>query len=80
MRLYRISQLVDALCFYGNSSRSSQSASDLPLKVTENGANNPQSNLPPVAENYAKDRSEIRTPHLPFGENVAVATSAVAAQ
>lgn len=60
--------------------RSSQSASDLPLKVTENGASNPPSSLTPVAENYAKDRSEIRTPHLPFGENVAVATSAVAAQ
>ncbi|KIK03188.1 hypothetical protein K443DRAFT_677030 [Laccaria amethystina LaAM-08-1] len=60
--------------------RSSQSASDLPLKVTENGASNLPSSLPPVVENYAKDRSEIRTPHLPFGENVNVATSAVAAQ
>jgi poly(A) polymerase len=80
MRLYQISQLVDTLCFYGKSSRSSQSASDLPLKVTENGASNLPSSLPPVVENYAKDRSEIRTPHLPFGENVNVATSAVAAQ
>lgn len=80
MRLYQISQLVDTLCFYGNSFRSSQLASDLPLKVTENGASNPPSSLAPVAEHFAKDRSEIRTPHLPFGENVAVATSAVAAQ
>ena len=37
--------------------------------------------LLPVTESFApKDRMELRSPQLPFGENVAVATGPVAAQ
>ncbi|KAF8806241.1 Poly(A) polymerase [Phlegmacium glaucopus] len=54
--------------------RSSQSTSDMPLKFTENGSiGTPETFL-------SKDRSDKKPPQLPFGENVAVATGAIAAQ
>ena len=60
--------------------RSSQSTSDMPLKLTENGSSG-TSNLPAVAESFtSKDWSDKKPPQLPFGENVAVATGAIAAQ
>ena len=62
------------LSFY----RSSQSTSDMALKLTEN---NLTENLPAVSETLvSKDWSGKKLPQLPFGENVAVATAANAAQ
>ncbi|KAF9450935.1 Poly(A) polymerase [Macrolepiota fuliginosa MF-IS2] len=65
--------------------RSSQSITDLPLKPTENGHRSTPVNLAPVSEALAplpppKERPDLKSPQLPFGENVAVATGAVAAQ
>jgi len=62
--------------------RSSQSTSDLPFKVSsENGSTGTAPGLLPVNESFAlKDRMELKSPQLPFGENVAVATGPVAAQ
>ena len=51
------------------------------LKLTENSLT--EKNLPAVAETFvSKDWSDNKAPHthLPFGENVAVATAANAAQ
>jgi hypothetical protein len=49
------------------------------LKLTENSLT--ETNLPAVAETFvSKDWSDKKEPHLPFGENVAVATAANAAQ
>ncbi|CAA7258530.1 unnamed protein product [Cyclocybe aegerita] len=61
--------------------RSSQSTADLSIK-SENGLSaTPTPCLPPVAKTLGqKERSDIKTPHLPFGENVAVATGPVGAQ
>ncbi|KAJ3505576.1 hypothetical protein NLJ89_g7343 [Agrocybe chaxingu] len=66
--------------------RSSQSTTDLSAK-SENGLSaTPTPSLPLVAENLGqKERSDIRTPDLktpflPFGENVAVATGPIGAQ
>lgn len=65
------------LCFY----RSSQSTSDIPLKFTENGSTGTPPNLSAVAEAFpSKDWSDKKSPQLPFGENVGVATGAIAAQ
>jgi len=58
--------------------RSSQSSSDLPLKVAENGSTGISASLPPVPEAFSS--KDIKPPQLPFGENVAVATGAVTAQ
>jgi len=59
--------------------RSSQSTSDMALKFTENSLTG--TSLPAVAETFvSKDWSDKKAPHLPFGENVAVATAANAAQ
>jgi poly(A) polymerase len=59
------------LSFY----RSSQSTSDIALKLTENSLT--ETNLPAVSETFvSKDWSDKKTPQLPFGENVAVATAA----
>jgi len=65
--------------------RSSQSTTDLPLKTTENGHRSTPVNLAPVSEALTplpppKERPDLKSPQLPFGENVAVATGAVAAQ
>ena len=70
--------------------------SDLPLKLAENGVNGVGANGLPVATNVPfpsslpaalteafsppKERADIKTPHLPFGENVGVATGALTAQ
>ena len=63
------------LSFYS----SSQSTSDMALKLTENSLS--ETNLPAVVETFvSKDWSDKKAPHLPFGENVAVATAANAAQ
>jgi len=68
--------------------RSSNSTSDVlattPLQTTGNGA----ATIQPLAINptaqpsgiYVKDTSDIKSPQLPFGENVAVATGVVGAQ
>ena len=49
------------------------------LKLTENSLIG--TNLPAVAEAFvSKDWSDKKPPQLPFGENVAVATGANAAQ
>jgi len=59
--------------------RSSQSTSDMPLKMSSENGFAPS--LLPVTESFApKDRMELRSPQLPFGENVAVATGPVATQ
>ncbi|KDR84115.1 hypothetical protein GALMADRAFT_236784 [Galerina marginata CBS 339.88] len=58
--------------------RSSQSTSDLPLKVSENGSTGSTPNLPPLIEACAP--KDLKSPQLPFGENVSVATGAIAAQ
>jgi poly(A) polymerase len=53
--------------------------SDLPIRSNENGAIPPMTLTPGIetAGAYAaKDPSDIKSPHLPFGENVAVATGA----
>ncbi len=62
--------------------RSSQTTSDLPLKGAGNGSTGADlSSLPAVTETFAlKDRLDVKSPQLPFGENVAVATSPVGAQ
>jgi len=61
--------------------RSSQSTSDMPFKLTENGSTCTTPSLPAIAETYtSKDWSDKKSPQLPFGENVAVATGAIAAQ
>lgn len=59
--------------------RSSQSTSDFPLKMSSENGFAPS--LLPVTESFApKDRMELRSPQLPFGENVAVATGPVLTQ
>ncbi|KJA29658.1 hypothetical protein HYPSUDRAFT_31618 [Hypholoma sublateritium FD-334 SS-4] len=62
--------------------RSSQTTSDLPLKVAGNGSTGADlPSLPAVTETFAlKDRPDVKSPQLPFGENVAVATGPVGAQ
>jgi poly(A) polymerase len=63
------------LSFY----RSSQSTSDMALKLTEQSLT--ETNLPAVAETFvSKDWPDKKALQLPFGENVAVATAANAAQ
>lgn len=63
-------------------SRSSQTTTDLPLKIAENGSTGTDTpTLPSVTESFvAKDRTDVKSPQLPFGENVAVATGTVGAQ
>jgi poly(A) polymerase len=58
---------------------------DPPLKQTENGlvapANRaPVSEAPPPAPPALKEHTDLKTPQLPFGENVGVVTGVVAAQ
>lgn len=62
--------------------RSSQTTSDLPLKVAGNGSTGADlPSLPAVTETFAlKDRPDVKSPQLPFGENVAVATGPIGAQ
>lgn len=61
--------------------RSSQSTSDMLLKFTGNGLTGATPNLPATGETFTpKDWSDKKSPQLPFGENVAVATGAIAAQ
>lgn len=49
------------------------------LKLAENSLTG--TNLPAVAESFvSKDWSDLKSPLLPFGENVAVATGANIAQ
>ncbi|KAF8165710.1 polymerase [Crassisporium funariophilum] len=57
--------------------RSSQSMTDLPLKVSDNGSTGTTTNLPPISDSYPI--KDLKSPQLPFGENLAVATGAVGA-
>ncbi|KXN89469.1 Poly(A) polymerase pla1 [Leucoagaricus sp. SymC.cos] len=64
--------------------RSSQSTADA-LKSTENGHYTTPANLAPASETLApppppKEHTDLKSPQLPFGESVAIATGAVAAQ
>ncbi|KIM76376.1 hypothetical protein PILCRDRAFT_826372 [Piloderma croceum F 1598] len=71
--------------------RSSNTTSDIlattPLQTTENGVGaiqplsiNPAAQSSSVYSSSVKDPTDIKSPQLPFGENVAVATSVVGAQ
>lgn len=58
---------------------------DLSLKQAENGhaapANRvPVSEVPPPPPPAMKEHTDLKTPQLPFGENVGVVTGVVAAQ
>ncbi|KAF4619923.1 hypothetical protein D9613_004921 [Agrocybe pediades] len=59
--------------------RSSQSISDVSSKLTEKGSNGVATpTLPVVSE--ALPASDVKSPQLPFGENVSVATGTITAQ
>ncbi|KAF8638592.1 hypothetical protein AX17_002133 [Amanita inopinata Kibby_2008] len=58
--------------------RSSHTASEFPLKTTENAASALMSTISSETSTYVT--KEMKPPQLPFGENVAVATGTVGAQ
>jgi len=65
--------LMHIICRSSNST-----TTDLPLKVSENGSTGtPGPTLASVTETFSpKERLDVKSPQLPFGENVAVATGA----